>query len=114
MTPSQWARYKAETSGTCFIEHEYGFISYSMLPDAIYLEDIWIDPAQRKSGLGAALVAQAEAEGLKMGKQVSLAVINLTSATCADSLKAHLAIGFVPCLAQDGKIWLRREIAKGG
>ena len=114
MTPSHWALYKSETTETHFIEHEYGFISYSLLPDALFLEDIWIAPEHRKSGLGAALVAQAEEVGREAGKQTSLALIHLSSKTSTESLKAHLTVGFLPFLAEDGKIWLRRAIAPKG
>ncbi len=114
MTPSQWAAYKAETSETKFIETEHGFISYSLLPDSIYLEDIWVHPDHRKNSIGAKLVSLAEEEGIKAGKTISLAVVNLHSKTCIDSLKAHLAIGFIPFMAQDNKVWLRRDIMAGG
>lgn len=110
---SMWARYREETSQTKFIEVEHGFISYSLLPECIYLEDIWIAPEHRKSGLGLELVEQAEVIGRAEGKPFSLAVVNLENPVAATSLKAHLAVGFLPFSAEGNKIWLKRSIAQG-
>lgn len=110
---SMWAQYSAEIlPHITFIEHDYGFISYSMLETAIHLHEIWVTPERRKQGLALKLVEEAEDIGRKAGKTMSLAEIPVISPTCAESLKAHLAVGFKPCMAHDGKIWLERAIVQ--
>jgi hypothetical protein len=109
---SQWAQYRAETAGTLFIEKEHGFISYMLLPDSIYIEDIWVTPEQRKNKLGLRLVEEAEKHGMECGKLFSMIRIDLNGATIPGNLKAALAVGFVPFKAEANQIWLKRNIAK--
>ncbi len=110
MIPSLWARYIEELRDTRFIEYEWGFISWSLMEECIYLEDIYIVPEKRREGLALRLVEEAEEIGRKAGKAFSMAVIRLENKGHTESLKAHLAAGFVPFLTENGKIWLKRKI----
>jgi GNAT superfamily N-acetyltransferase len=115
MEKSAWARYCEEVSGTKFIERPYGFISYSFLPDVpecIYLETIWIEPEHRKSGLGLKLVEEAEEIGRVQGKTFSMAVISVKSKTVKESLKAHLALDFIPYYTEGNNIFLQRSLIR--
>jgi L-amino acid N-acyltransferase YncA len=112
---SLWARYMEELRDTRFIEKEWGFISYSFITDVsgeavIYLEDVYVIAEKRREGLALSLVEEAEALGFAAGVRSSLAVIRLENKGHAESLKAHLAVGFVPSLAEGDRIWLKREI----
>lgn len=107
---SHWACYREEYAGTKFIEHEFGFVSYSLLPDCIFIEDIWVAPEQRKSGLGQSLIEEAEAVGRAEKKLFSLVRIDLNAATIPGNLKAALAIDFIPFRADNNQIWLKRNI----
>lgn len=110
---SLWARYKEETSPTRFIEYDWGFISYTFVEEeCIYLEDVYVVPERRFEKLGLRLVEEAEAVASAAGRSISLACINLNAKTAAESMKAHLAVGFVPFRAEDDKIWLKRSIRK--
>lgn len=107
---SLWADYIGELRDTKFIEYEWGFISYSILPDCIYLEDVYVVPKRRREGLALRLVEEAEAHGVEAGRKFSMAVIRLENKGHTESLKAHLEVGFVPYLTENGKIWLNRKI----
>lgn len=116
---SQWADYVNEVKGgtVTFIERDYGFISYSFplnAPDCIYAEDVYIVPEHRRSKKALELVTAVEDAGRKANKQYVLAVISVASFTSVESLKAHLAVGFVPVLAESGSIWLKRPIVLQG
>ncbi len=110
MSKSLWASYIAELRDTVFIEKEWGFISYSLMEDCIYLEDVFVIPERRKEGLALRLVEEAEAVGRAAGRKFSMAVIRLENRGHAESLKAHLTVGFVPYLCENNKIWLNRRI----
>ena len=116
-SPSLWAQYSAEIrSDVTFIERPWGFISYSFplgAPNCIYAEDIYVVPDKRGTGCALALIAEVEDAGHKAGKEYFLASIKIASRTCAESLKAHLAVGFVPISTDSATIWLRRAIPRG-
>lgn len=115
---SLWSAYVSELRrDIVFIERDWGFISFSFpdfAPDCVYAEDIYVLPSRRGEGLALELIAQVEAAGRKAGKQNLLAIVKTVSLTCAESLKAHLAVGFVPVAAESGNIWLKRPIESLG
>lgn len=112
---SQWARYKQELDGSEFIEHDWGFICFSHgLPDATYIEAIWVEPIHRETKLGSQLVNELEKIALGLGKKFLIASIDLRGKVIPDNLKAALAAGFIPYKAEANKIWLERAIVDKG
>lgn len=119
MVPSLWARYIGELRGgsTTFIEKEWGFASYDFLPfalDSIYIDDLYVVPERRKEGLAMQLIAEIEEAGRKVSKQFILTVVKTETATCTESIKAQLHVGFMVVATDSGNIWLKREISKVG
>jgi len=104
---SLWAQYRAEVSDSVYLEEEYGFIAYSLLPDAVLIEELYVVPEQRRTGLGLSLFCRVEELARTAGKSASLACVRLDSRAAAESLKTHLNVGFSPISAENGIIWLR-------
>lgn len=52
---SLYAQYLKERGNKNIIEDQYGFAVYSPYKEGIYLEDIYVEPALRKSGLAKEL-----------------------------------------------------------
>ena len=107
---TNWARYQKELWGYEVIETEHGFVTYADLGEAVWVVDCWVDPDFRREGLAKSLVHQVETRARTAGKQRLLARIDVTQARPESSLQAQLAYGFVPFSADQGKIWLRREL----
>ncbi len=116
---SLWAKYIEETfpGHTQFIEYDWGFISYSFpeqYPDCVLAEDIYIEPSSRDCAHALQLHSEVMAEGRKRGKTHSLFVVRLDSPRCTENLRIYLAMGFVPCEANLGRILLKRHFKTGG
>lgn len=114
VSKSLWARYIEELRDTRFIEKEWGFISYSIMENCIYLEDVYVIPERRREKLAVQLVEEAEAIGVLAGKTWSMAVIQMDNNFHDESLQAHLQVGFKSYLCENNKIWLKRPIPHKG
>lgn len=104
-----WAAYQKELWGYETLEVESGFIVYKVFDDHIFLVELYVSPEFRREGLGSRLTKEIEALAKKLDKKTLASRIDITQGGAADSLKAHLAYGFVPYLAESGKIWMKKE-----
>ncbi len=107
---SMWANYQKEVWGFETLENEKGFVSYQVLEDAIFITDIYVEPDFRRSGIAWEFADEIAEMARAQGKQRLLGRVDVTQADSATSLKAQLAYGFVPFSAEQGKIWLRKEL----
>lgn len=94
------------------LEIEGGFLAYKDDPtwDHLLLTDIFIRPDLRRSGLGSRLTQKVFEIARERKKACIVGYATVDSKTCAQSVAAQIAIGFVPFLAENGKIWLRKMI----
>jgi GNAT superfamily N-acetyltransferase len=109
---SMWSLYSAEMGlNYRFIERPEGFISYEVTPtEYVYIVDFYVLPEFRRKGLGLNLLAEVESLARSAGKTYLASSISVAAATVTESMKAHLAVGFVPFAADGGKIWFQRKI----
>ena len=112
---SQWASYQEEISNIKYFEKEFGFFAYSF-PDknTIYVEHVYVIPAERSKGRVRELMNEADRIGRAADRNQMLGLVKLNSKTCNESLRMHLALGFNPCVANADEIWLSREIPLEG
>lgn len=116
MAPSHWAAYVNEMlpGKVTFIEKEWGFVSYSLQGDSVYIEDLYVVPAERNPSKLYELIKAAEEAGHLAGKVATLCSVRVDSPRCADNLRMHLALGAVPVSAESGTIYLKRKIEGAG
>lgn len=113
---SLWSDYIRELRGEDahqFIEFPWGFVSYSFpkwAENCIQIEDMYVVPEERKSGRGTELLSMVRTIGLKAGRKYVTAQLELNTECFEGSMRAQLAKGFVPVAAENGKLWLRREV----
>ncbi len=110
---SLWSEYREALCGTKFLEYEWGFLSYSELPDVpdcLLVEDCFVRPEARKQGRGRELIKEVSDIGRKAGKARLVCSVRVTFKGCAASLAAQLAVGFVPHGLEGDRIWLSRLI----
>jgi len=106
-----WADYIRELGlSTEFIENEFGFIAYELKPEFLHIHEVYTRPEFRLSGHAIGLIEEAEAFARRAGLKFSVVSCAIITKTMPNNLRAALAVGFVPYLADGGVIWLRREI----
>jgi len=115
---SLWARYCEEVEGAETIENETGFITFIEFPNYIFVRDCYVIPLCRQSGVASLFMLELETLARERNKPLLITNVNVTSNTCGLSLRAQLNYGFVPFQAEQGKIWLRKQVpaesVKGG
>lgn len=74
---SHYGKFIKEREGKEIIENDYGFCSYSLTPDGIYIENIFILQPFRKSGLAV----EFEREVTKIAKEKGLKYLYSSVAT---------------------------------
>lgn len=84
---SLYGKYIKEREGKEIIENDYGFASYSVTPDGIYVENIYILPTFRKSGIAVDLEKQI----IEIIKQKGLKYLYSSVAINTPDCSANLA-----------------------
>jgi GNAT superfamily N-acetyltransferase len=93
---SLYAQYVYEREGKSCLENEAGFVTYCYLPkvNAGYIEDMYIVPEKRSSGLGRKFVEQVAVEMRKLGATKLITSVSPIAQGRTISTKAILACGF--------------------
>ncbi len=91
---SLYSKYVTERTNKQILETEYGFATYNF-PDAttVYIEDIYVLPEHRKSGLAAAIANEIVVIAKEKGCTQILGSVVPTANNSTDSLKVLLAYG---------------------
>lgn len=107
---SLYASYIKERLGKHIIESDYGFATYSFTPDGIYIEDVFVSQAFRKSGLAV----EFEVEITKIAKEKGLSRLYTSVAVdtpdCSENLARLIKHGAKLKLAKDNTIYVVKEI----
>lgn len=108
---SLWAKYVKERDGRETIENENGFIVFLFKGEECYLEDIYVLPEKRLSGIGSSLFAMAEERARQQGCKFLSSQIIPSEAQATGSMAAHLAKGFRIYAAQNNRIIMFKELS---
>jgi len=93
---SMWADYIREMGLLEIIEEEYGWVTFHIQePSSVVINDLYVRPANRRSGKGTLLLQQVEDFALKFGCTTILVGIHRESATKSGTYAAALVSGFV-------------------
>lgn len=84
-----WEREQAE-----IVEFESGFMVLKVLPDMLYIQDIYVKPDFRKKGVGKMMLMHAEEVAREIGKTMILGTCCPIAAGSTTSMKSMLATGF--------------------
>lgn len=107
---SLFAEYYKEISGAEVLEIEGAFASIIEQAEAYYIHEFYVKPELREQGIGTSLMRKIELLAAGRQKKLLLSSVDTGMLTAALSLKAQLAYGFVPFSAEQGKIFLRKEV----
>lgn len=110
--PSLFAQYVKEREGKHVIETEDGFAVLQIIPESkqIYIQDIYVVPDKRKSGVGKAFLEQVEATCREQGFDKISGSVQPSTRGSTDSLKILLAVGFKLAAAEHDAIYFIKEI----
>lgn len=92
------------------IEVEHGFAIYSVQPDCVYLQDIYVKPEYRKNGIATELLRQVEVLTKAHNLRHILGSCDPVANGSTASLKAILAAGFKLSHCHNNMIYLVKEV----
>ena len=112
---SLWSEYIAELHGPehrTFLEFPDCFAAYSLPKggECIIIHDMYVRPWARKSGRGTVLLDDVCEIGRKAGRKFVLAEVALATLTAGTAMRAQLAAGFEPIVADKGSVVMRKEL----
>lgn len=109
---SLWSEYREERGEAFFIEEENGFASYSIEANGeeCYLQDIYVRPAFRKTGLATELADKVCSIGKEKGCKVLTGSVVVGSKDDTVSMKVFLAYGMKLLLVRDNIIYVYKEL----
>lgn len=110
--PSHFANYIYEREGKSIFEDERGFVTYMFWPEqqAVYMEDIYVRPEHRKSGVTYEFVQQVSNVAKLKGYKYLIGTVKPTANGATTSLKGMLAHGFEVDSCDGTLIWFRRNV----
>jgi len=107
---SLFAKYKEERESAIVVETEHGFATAKLLEDFLYIEDIYVVPEKRKSGIASILADELCAKAKNLGYKQVLGSVCLDANNPTSSLKVLLAYGFKLHSTNSNMIYLSKEI----
>jgi len=113
MERSLWAHYKTEMHGLTVIEEPWGFCAFCEAPDSIFIDEFYVIPEHRKSGLGRELLGRIKMFAHKSGKKLLSSTVTLNSNTANLSLLAQLSVGFRVVRAENNALLLHLSLEDG-
>lgn len=110
--PSLYSKYVHERLGKQVLEVEHGFATYIFMDDqkAVYIEDIYVDPDFRKSGIASEMANQITLIAIEKGYKKIIGTVVPSTNGSTDSLKTMLAYGFRLDSTTNNLILLTKEI----
>jgi GNAT superfamily N-acetyltransferase len=107
---SLYGDYIKEREGKKIIEEDYGFVTYQIFGDQVYIEDMFIEKQCRRSGLAFQLADDVREKAKEHGCKKMLTSVVPSANGSTESVKVILAYGFRLMSAQDNFIMFEMEI----
>lgn len=109
---SHFGHYIQERLGKHIIENRYGFVTYMIEADYIYIEDVYVDKGYRRSSKGTNLLDEVAEIALKNGIKKLLTTVAPTALGSTDSIKAVLGYGFELLNSDQNVIYFTKKIGE--
>jgi hypothetical protein len=101
---SLYAQYIKERKGVEIIENKFGFISYKIINEECFIEDLFIVAEERKGGKFKDLFDELQIVAKEAKCQYVSGLIWVNDPNCKDTLAISLQVGFIPQAAANGAI----------
>jgi len=110
MGQGMYAKYLQERENVHLLEYAHGFSIYKILPDCIYLQDIYVLPEFRKCGHGVTMMDDVTTIGREMGKTKLLGSVVPSTKFGPQMLQIMLQLGFKLHSAENDIVYLIKDI----
>lgn len=107
---TNFARYIYEREGKQIIEDQNGFATFCYITDACYIEDIYVVPDKRKSGIAAGYADQIAAAAKSKGISRLLGSVKPSANGSTESTKVLLSYGFKLLSSTNDFIYFVKEL----
>lgn len=91
---SLYAEYIKERQGSDILETKYGFATFNLLGQECYVQDVYVVPEYRKSGVCKALIENIEVIANTNKCQYLTTSVSPVAKNSTDSIKICLRLGF--------------------
>lgn len=108
--PSIYAQYAKERAGRETIESEFGFATYTIYKDHVYIEDVFIVPEHRKSKICIGYVNDICKLAKKSGVDKVVTSVSPLARGATVSIKVILALGFELLNSTNDLIYFSKRI----
>lgn len=108
--PSLFAKFAKEVHGLETIEHPWGFATYEVGSDYVYIVDIYVDSAMRSAKKGTQLMHEVEAAGRALGATKLYGSVAINSAEPLKNYEMLRHLGFEDSHQDADTVYLVREI----
>lgn len=108
--PSIYAQYAKERAGRDTLEDSFGFATYTIYKDHVYIEDVFVLPEHRKSGKCGGYVMEICKRALEVGVNKVVTSVSPVAVGSTESLKTVLALGFSLLSSTNELIYFSKRI----
>lgn len=106
-----WADYKREREGKEVLEWKDAFTVYSYPGEGLcYIEDNYVCPKKRKSGIAAAMANEIVIEAKEKGCHTLIGSVDVKSKAPGTNMKVLLAYGMEPYHTEGNVVYFRKQI----
>lgn len=107
---SLWAEYIKDREGAGCVEHENGFITYTLIGKECYIQDIYVRPEFRQTHVAATLANQVTAVAKSKGCEFLTCQVIPSAGGATTALKVILAYGFELLRSDPDRILLVKKV----
>jgi len=108
--PSLYAQYVNEREGKEIVEDNNGFATFKFIQDYCYVEDVYVVPAKRKSGICLGYINAIAEIALRNGYTKLLTSVSPKANGAEASLKSTMACGFKVLSCDKDLIYFVKEL----
>ena len=90
---SLYAKYIQEREDGLIVENDFGFATYKIISDGVYIQDIYVLPDKRKSGVAKALADQVCLIAKEKNLKLVFGSVDVRANHATDSMKVLIAYG---------------------
>jgi GNAT superfamily N-acetyltransferase len=108
--PSLYAQYVKEKRGLETLEHDWGFVTYEIKDEVIYLADIFVLRESRHQGKAAQLCQELGEIAKTSGCKRAFGSVDPSAKNSTEGVKLILALGMELVSIENGLIFFAKEI----
>lgn len=108
--PSLYARFMAEREGAHTVEMPWGFATYKVGRDNIYLETVYVKPEERQNGRGVELMKIVEAKAKQKQLPLLYGSVDPRAEFSTQMMQIMFKLGFKLSHSEPNLIYLVKKV----